>query len=117
MARSADSRKVVEWRRRLRRYEKTEMTAAAFCEAEGVSTASLYQWRRKLAREATELAEAPSGSAGFTPVRIVASPAMAAHLPGGTKLEIPLGDAAALKVAIAALAAADAQREGGGEAC
>ena len=41
--------KVAEWKRRLRRYERTELTVAEFCRQEGISVSSLYQWMRTLA--------------------------------------------------------------------
>jgi transposase-like protein len=40
------------WRERLARFAKSETTVAAFCRAEGVSDASLYTWRRRLAVKA-----------------------------------------------------------------
>ncbi|MFN9881265.1 MAG: IS66 family insertion sequence element accessory protein TnpA, partial [Planctomycetota bacterium] len=48
---SAETRvgKVAEWKRRLRRYERTELTVAEFCRREGISVSSLYQWMRTLA--------------------------------------------------------------------
>ena len=50
MARSADSVKRQIWRQRLRRFERGRLTIAAFCQAEGVSAASFYQWRRILGK-------------------------------------------------------------------
>lgn len=41
--------KVADWKRRLRRYERTELTVAEFCRREGISVSSLYQWMRTLA--------------------------------------------------------------------
>lgn len=37
------------WRERLRRFSKSGLSVARFCEREKVSPASFYQWRRKLA--------------------------------------------------------------------
>lgn len=39
------------WRDLLRRQADSGMTVVAFCEREGVSTASFYNWRRRLAEE------------------------------------------------------------------
>lgn len=36
------------WAERLRRFDLTDLTVAAFCAAEGVSEPSYYHWRRKL---------------------------------------------------------------------
>ncbi len=40
-----------QWRERLDRFAHSELTIAEFCELEGYSPASFYQWRRKLAAE------------------------------------------------------------------
>jgi len=116
MARPPDPRKVMEWQRPLRRIEKSGLTTARFCESEGVSTASFYCWRKRLVQRSRQ-ADLPSSSKQFMPLRLVTSATIGAHVPGGTRLEIPLGDPAALKMAIEALAAADARRSRGGEPC
>src|SRR3989339_446104 len=38
------------WQERIRRFRRSGQTVAGFCAAEGVSTASFYQWRRRLAQ-------------------------------------------------------------------
>ena len=48
MARCGDDRKRAEWRERLARFSGCGLTVARFCEAEQVSVAAFYQWRRKL---------------------------------------------------------------------
>ena len=48
MPRSANTAKVEEWTNRLERFAGSNLTAAKFCEAEGVSLPSFYQWKRKL---------------------------------------------------------------------
>lgn len=42
------SRKEALWQGRIRRFRRSGQTVAGFCAAEGVSTASFYQWRRRL---------------------------------------------------------------------
>ena len=37
------------WRRRLERFEDSDLTVVEFCRVEGVSVPSFYQWRRRLA--------------------------------------------------------------------
>ena len=37
------------WKDRLKRFGLSDQSVAAFCQAEGVSAPSFYQWRRKLA--------------------------------------------------------------------
>lgn len=48
MARRRDGSARREWRERLKRFQRGGATVAAFCRAEGVSTASFYAWRRRL---------------------------------------------------------------------
>jgi hypothetical protein len=51
MARGMNGAKVAQWTACLARFEEAGLTVARFCEIEGVSTPSFYQWRRKLAGE------------------------------------------------------------------
>ena len=41
------------WRERLRRFRAGEVSVAAFCAGEGVSTAAFYAWRRRLWEQGT----------------------------------------------------------------
>jgi len=86
-----------------------------------VSAPSFYQWRKRL-RERPRAAgtNAALVAAGFRPVRLAGTNAalvaagVAVQLPGGTQLHVPTTDRRALRLVIAALARADAQRGGGG---
>ena len=48
MLRVSNPVKVQEWTGRLFRFKKSAVSVAQFCDAEGVSAASFYQWKRKL---------------------------------------------------------------------
>ena len=48
MSRSIDPTVWERWRDRHRRFESSDLTVAAYCQAEGVSPAGFYQWRKKL---------------------------------------------------------------------
>jgi len=48
MPRRSNPVKVQEWTGRLSRFQNSELTVAQFCQAEGVSQPSFYQWKRKL---------------------------------------------------------------------
>ena len=81
-----------QWRDRLGRFDRSELTIAEFCELEGYSTASFYQWRRKLG--ASQLAVAPA----FVPVDLDSSDLgdranrrTEIDLPGGATVKIPSG--------------------------
>lgn len=50
MARGPSPVKPQQWTERLQRFEESQQTVAEFCQAEGVSEASFYQWKRRLGR-------------------------------------------------------------------
>jgi transposase-like protein len=112
MARRADQGAAARWRERLERFQSAPMSVAQFCRLEGVSQPSFYQWRRRLAMEHAGGATADAATSGraFAPVRLIVEASVAAWLPGGTKLEIPLGDAAAARIALETIVRADAER-------
>ncbi|MGH9622199.1 MAG: IS66 family insertion sequence element accessory protein TnpA [Bryobacteraceae bacterium] len=114
MARSADSVKRRQWQQRLRRFKQGHLTVAAFCQAEGVSVPSFYQWRRILDRTAGDADMRPRVSPSFVrssavsrqafvPVEVVRSTTIEIHLPNGARLTVPAGDQASLDAAVAAV--------------
>jgi len=114
MARSRDARKWREWRRRMRGYEKGRQSVAAFCRDEGVSEASFYQWRRRLAEPPVqELDSEADVRAGFRPVHVLRAARISVCLPGGTRLRVPSSDPQAVRLVIETLARLDVQRAGG----
>jgi hypothetical protein len=110
MAGRVDVQKVSEWRARFERFSKAGKSVTQFCRFEGVSVPSFYQWRKKLAGPP---AASGAGRAAFAAVRLVGAASVAVSLPGGTRLEIPLGDPRTLTLVIETLVRADAQRMGG----
>ena len=73
-----------QWRDRLGRFDRSELTIAEFCELEGYSTASFYQWRRKL--RTGELQMAPA----FVPVDFNCSD-LAGRIQRGVEIDLPGG--------------------------
>lgn len=115
MARLMDARKWQEWRGRMQRFEERRGSVAAFCRGEGVSEASFYQWRRRLAEASVqERGGGADATAGFRPVHVLRATSIAARLPGGTRLRVPCTDPQAVRLVIETLARLDAQRAGGG---
>ena len=104
MARSSDPAKAAAWRERLARFETSELKTAEFCEAEGVSTASFYAWRRKLGLAPLR------GRPAFQQVTINAASALTAELPGGVRLEASGGDQQSLRTIVSELVRAAAER-------
>ncbi len=107
MARVANPRKRAEWVERLRRFESSGATISAFCEAEGVSAASFYQWRAKLA-VGEKLAVSAQRPAAFVPVHVAATNEVALHLPGGVRVLLPTHERELIERTIALLVRATA---------
>ena len=51
MKRGSDPLKVQQWISRLERFKSSGLSGARFCQREGVSQPSFYQWKRKLAAQ------------------------------------------------------------------
>ncbi len=115
MARSSDSRKLLEWQRRMARFAKSSRSVAEFCQQEEVSVPAFYQWRKKLQR-LRQGTSSGAGTSGFTAVRLVAAAGVAVHLPGGMRFDVPVADPQALQLVIETLARVDAEHAGG-ESC
>jgi len=43
-----------EWRRLLQKYERSGLSAAAFCRREKITRSAFTQWRKRMGREAAE---------------------------------------------------------------
>ena len=115
MARGIDATKHSQWRLRLERFERSNVSVVEFCEDEAVSTASFYLWRKKLSWRSAVDGVARTGPQ-FVPVRVVGESSLVVQLPGGTRLEIPTADAQILRLAIETLARVDAEH-GGASQC
>lgn len=89
------------WRERIARRGESELTLAAFCAAEGVTTASYYAWRRKLGLAPSRPTPTPRS---FQQLVVHGpSPALSARLPGGVEIEVPSGQEAALRTVVSEL--------------
>lgn len=84
------------WADRVDRFQQSNQTVAEFCHAEGISPASLYQWRKKLRRDdAAVIRPVPA----FVPVKLPAPHAsspttvMSVELPGGVRVRIEVTQA------------------------
>src|SRR4051794_12480878 len=73
------------WRQRFQRFERSGLSAVAFCAKEGVSAPSFYAWRRRL-QPPTEQA------ARLVPIRVLPAAApVEVVLPGGLVLRLAPG--------------------------
>ena len=110
MGRRVDHEKHCEWAERIRRRRESGLTVAEFCEWEGVSVASFYNWQKKLGgttsrSQSVELVT-PEGrsqrslqKASFLPVHVMqagaaASPAtrIEIQLTNGVRFFVPISD-------------------------
>jgi hypothetical protein len=110
MARQADGATERVWRERLERQRGSGLSISAFCEHEGVSTASFYRWRRQL----TAQNPAERGRAAlFVPVAVRAAAGVRIELPGGAVVHVPAeADAWLLQSCIRAAGRWDGDAEG-----
>ena len=105
----SESGKAAEWRERLRRFDASGMTVLRFCQAEGVSAASFYTWRRRLGL---------GGARGGTrPVfqQVVVTPAARAasglvvRLASGAEIEVGAGHLDVIRAVVGELARAECE--------
>lgn len=87
MARQPDLGLAQRWRELISRQAESGMTITAFCEFHRISTASFYQWRRKLGDSW------PTPKDHFVRVEVLedqaSEPSARVHFPNGSMLEIP----------------------------
>jgi len=86
MAQQEDRRKLAEWQRRLRRFDKAGLTVARFCTRERVSAPTFWYWRRKCAVSASAR---QAGPAVFSPVDVVVGGTVTLRFPTGAVMELP----------------------------
>jgi transposase-like protein len=115
MRRGPDAVKLELWRRRLVEFERGTETVAAFCRRVGVSAATFYSWRRRVARLAAEtrgpqpLGRGTPNSGGnsapplsFLPVQVTSQPrnVIEVVLASGTRVLVPSGDRQSLRMVL-----------------
>lgn len=127
MARFPDPVARQHWQKRLRRFEQSRLTVAAFCQAERVSATSFYYWRNALRPNTSPRpAVAPQNGAAiakpaFLPVQVVGKPiatgTIDVQLPNGVRLALPADNHAALETVLAAVGRLPAATDGEGKTC
>jgi transposase-like protein len=97
-----DPHKEEEWRRRLRDWQRSGLSVAAFCRRYGLAEKHLYRWRRILAERDAE-------QTAFVPVRLLTENSsqdsiLEVLLASGRRLRVRSGfDAATLRQLLAVL--------------
>lgn len=125
MAHAVGSVRHLEWVKRLERYAQSQLTVNEFCEWEGVSPATFYNWRKKLATGNVAervMHRRPSGTSkcdepgatidwsAFLPVQLTSnvsprskSSPIRIRLPNGVCIFLPEADAATIETVISAV--------------
>jgi len=88
------------WRRTIRQQQASRLTVRAFCEAENLTEAAFYWWRRELAQREREKPPRKRGlgkpaptqkrACSFVPVQVIPEPS-AFPAPGPIEVIIPTG--------------------------
>lgn len=90
------------WRQRLTRFGRSGLPVARFCAQEGVSVASFYNWRKKLAPGGGRQRSGDHRHAAFRPLTVVPAPSgVSIHLRCGTRIEIRAEDLDAVRAVVA----------------
>jgi transposase-like protein len=110
------------WRERIRRYERSGLTVTRFCEQEGVSAPSFYQWRKRFAahpapdrRPAQRDQQAPiSQQPAFRQLTLApGGGVMSIELAGGARMELPAENLPLVRAVVAELLQAERGRSQG----
>jgi hypothetical protein len=129
MARSVDVARRLLWEDRLRRFDDLDVTVTAFCEAEGVSAPSFYQWRKRLGANRDRAANGRhrpqhlavlrrSRGQTFVPLHLVQHAAtVEIHLPNGGRVALHAGELAALEAVVAVVGRLRPATDGEVESC
>jgi hypothetical protein len=125
MRRGLDSGKWELWRRRMREFERGTETVATFCGRLGVSAATFYLWRRRVAgqpdeasgpklpgRNAPQSGQARVSPLSFLPVQITgqAPSVIEVLLTSGTRVLVPSGDREGLRTVLEVVAGGREER-------
>jgi len=84
---------VQQWKERLERFARSGLTVVQFCQAERVSQPSFYQWKKKLADQASPASSHSKASRfAFRAVEVTSPNLSATTIRLGNGVEIELGD-------------------------
>jgi hypothetical protein len=118
------SDKSAVWTDRLRRYQQSGLSVAQFCDQEGVSTPSFYQWKKRLAQASAPRSllgatkKARQVEAAFQQLTLVPSTAVVAiEWANGVRMELPAENVPLVRAVVAELLHADHLRSLGGAPC
>jgi hypothetical protein len=112
--------KAAVWRERLRRFSRSGLTVAQFCEEEGVSEPSFYQWRKRLAEPSAEVLHRQARPA-FQPLAVTPTPppGVSIELRCGARIELPSDNVELVQAVVRELTRTESEpgSPAGGGAC
>lgn len=109
------------WRQRMRRYERSGLTVAKFCDQEGVSAPSFYQWRQRLAGRTRRQQQSPARERqldklpAFQQVTLARGGVVVVELARGVRMELPAENLQLVRAVVCELLQIESGR-GAGEA-
>jgi hypothetical protein len=121
MPRGSNPIKVQLWAERLERFAQSGQTVVQFCQVERVSQPSFYQWKKKLAQQASQpSSNSKSSPSGFRAVELTSPSQFATTIRLANGIEIELGDDLRVVQAVVKQlleVPAGATRAAGGQSC
>lgn len=108
MARLPDPAVYTRWSRLIQRHQQSDLTIADFCDQHGVSTASFYQWRRKIRKQAQQRGEFFAVEVGLPRE---STRDVTVRFPCGTQIELDAADTDNLRLVIDRLAARNVEAQ------
>ncbi len=111
MARNGKGMAADIWQARLERFEAGRLCVREFCAREGVSQASFYNWRRRLASSSQAK---PAFQQIHVATTTTATAALAIELPGGARLQVAADQVELARAVVREVAMAAQASAGGG---
>ena len=105
------------WRRRLERFEESGLSVARFCEEEGCSPASFYQWRKRLAEDDRGEAGDEDSRPGFQQITVTVGRPLTIELTSGARIEVPPENLEAVRTVVSEVVRAERSVEEGTVRC
>ncbi len=114
MARKRSPETEKRWRTLLSELERSDQTVASFATQHGVSTASIYQWRKRLGPNGSRRRRQPKpkprgesprrarSSSPFVRLDVAIADRVEVELPSGVRIHVPAAQIDALQAAIGA---------------
>jgi len=95
------------WRRRLERIEESGLSVVRFCDEEGCSPASFYQWRKRLAEGDRGAAGEEDSRPGFQQITVTVGRPLMIELASGIRIDVPTENLEAVRAVVSEIVRAE----------